>query len=315
MKTSDKKEKSNLSTSIFTFMLGANHVVPFAGKSIALILNIATNLKVPFTLTYLLIVLFACNNSSKTTLNENLILHLDFENSTKDKGANQLHAEPIGNIVYTNDAAVGKHAALFDGNRSFIQLPSNKTYFNGSYTICVWCKWDEAKQWSRVFDFNQSTPQSGNAVTLTIGRKETEANPLWFTQWITHKGNVIENILDFENRNPADADLLYNVKTQKWQHYALVYNADAENTLGIKTNAKQQEVPYSGRVDFYVDGEKVKSTFNCLKPQNMPTENNWLGRSAYPADPFFKGAMDDFRVYNRGLSPKEIAELFELKKE
>lgn len=27
------------------------------------------------------------------------------------------------------------------------------------------------------------------------------------------------------------------------------------------------------------------------------TRQNWLGRSQYPADPYFNGLMDDFRIY------------------
>lgn len=39
---------------------------------------------------------------------------------------------------------------------------------------------------------------------------------------------------------------------------------------------------------------------------------NWLGRSRFAADPFFKGWMDDFRIYDRILSPKEVSALYAL---
>ncbi|GAA2720208.1 immunoglobulin-like domain-containing protein [Cellulomonas aerilata] len=39
------------------------------------------------------------------------------------------------------------------------------------------------------------------------------------------------------------------------------------------------------------------------------TTENFIGRSLYPADPFFKGAVQDFRIYDRALTPDEVAEL------
>jgi hypothetical protein len=36
------------------------------------------------------------------------------------------------------------------------------------------------------------------------------------------------------------------------------------------------------------------------------TTNNWLGRSIYTADPYFNGAIDDFRIYDRALSEAEV---------
>ena len=45
------------------------------------------------------------------------------------------------------------------------------------------------------------------------------------------------------------------------------------------------------------------------------TTNNWLGRSQYSGtassgDPLFDGSVDDFRVYKRALSQREITDLF-----
>ena len=39
------------------------------------------------------------------------------------------------------------------------------------------------------------------------------------------------------------------------------------------------------------------------------TPSNWIGRSQDEADPFLNGTIDDFRIYQYGLSPEEIAGL------
>ncbi len=39
------------------------------------------------------------------------------------------------------------------------------------------------------------------------------------------------------------------------------------------------------------------------------TANDWIGRSEFTKDPFFDGAVDEFRIYDRALSPEEIQAL------
>jgi Concanavalin A-like lectin/glucanases superfamily len=64
-------------------------------------------------------------------------------------------------------------------------------------------------------------------------------------------------------------------------------------------------------VRLYVDGVQVgESTDVGLYPARLGnTPNNWIGRSQNPTDPFLTGLVDDFRIYQRGLSAKEIAKI------
>lgn len=65
------------------------------------------------------------------------------------------------------------------------------------------------------------------------------------------------------------------------------------------------------RVDIYRDGVLVETRFQTLIPalQNVPL---WLGRCAGLGGPsdFFKGLMDEARIYDRPLSEQEIYQLF-----
>jgi hypothetical protein len=36
------------------------------------------------------------------------------------------------------------------------------------------------------------------------------------------------------------------------------------------------------------------------------TTQNWLGRSQYQADPYFRGEISEFRIYDRALTEEEI---------
>jgi len=65
----------------------------------------------------------------------------------------------------------------------------------------------------------------------------------------------------------------------------------------------------------YVDGVSVESstarTAMTLRPAELGAmTNNWIGRSEFSNDPYFDGAIDEFRVYNRGLAASEITAIF-----
>jgi putative cell wall-binding protein len=62
----------------------------------------------------------------------------------------------------------------------------------------------------------------------------------------------------------------------------------------------------AGTIAFYVDGVKVSETASTLTPASVTDQSlNTIGRSPWP-DPFFKGAVSSFRVYDRVLSAAEI---------
>ncbi|MBN1312750.1 MAG: carbohydrate-binding protein, partial [Anaerolineae bacterium] len=47
-----------------------------------------------------------------------------------------------------------------------------------------------------------------------------------------------------------------------------------------------------------------------LSPSSLGSTNqNWIGRSQYAADPYLDGQVDDFRIYNRALSASEVGSL------
>jgi len=75
-----------------------------------------------------------------------------------------------------------------------------------------------------------------------------------------------------------------------WHHIALTMGADS--------------------VAIYVDGELAGSTRGItLRPSDINPVMCYLGRSQFPADPYFKGYLDDVRFYNYPLSQDEITEV------
>lgn len=77
-----------------------------------------------------------------------------------------------------------------------------------------------------------------------------------------------------------------------WQHIAVTLNGNT----GI----------------LYVNGSEVaRNTDMTLKPSDLApmAGGNFIGRSEWTADRYLKGSIDDFRLYNRALSPTEIGSI------
>ena len=61
----------------------------------------------------------------------------------------------------------------------------------------------------------------------------------------------------------------------------------------------------------YVNGQPVGTNNNMtLTPAALgATNNNWIGRSQFSADPFLAATVDDFQIYDHALSAADIAAL------
>ena len=64
-------------------------------------------------------------------------------------------------------------------------------------------------------------------------------------------------------------------------------------------------------VSIYLDGAQVAQQGPAaLRPSDLgETGNNFIGRSPFTGDPYLDGQVDEFRIYDRVLSPAEIGEL------
>jgi len=59
----------------------------------------------------------------------------------------------------------------------------------------------------------------------------------------------------------------------------------------------------------YLNGAAVATGSITIDPAAFTPTLNYLGDSQYAADPFFNGAIDDLRIYNRGLAAAEVSAL------
>ncbi len=184
-----------------------------------------------------------------------------------------------GNAVNAPTWSAGKldnALALASASSQYVALPSGTLDGLTDITIMTWVKPATIVTNTRVFDF-------GNGVTPTA----TAGGYLFLSP---SNGGVLRCSLttsgyNNEQRISGSSPLAAGV----WTHVAVTLSG------GV------------GRV--YVNGALVGSnTAMTLTPAALGTITNiYLGRSQFAADPYFNGAIDDFRIYSQALAASDIA--------
>lgn len=134
------------------------------------------------------------------------------------------------------------------------------------WTICFWTRWSGGDNWQRLFDFGNGTTQY---MFLTPSN-----------------GSEMRLVL----KNGGDEQVLGTgtpLKTFTWTHIAV--------TVGPE------------EVALYKDGVKVASSSTMtIRPSDFSPVLNYLGKSQFTSDPYFKGYYDDVRIYNEVLDATEL---------
>ena len=165
-------------------------------------------------------------------------------------------------------AGVNGQALNFNGTNNYVTLPAGIMNV-GDITIATRIFWNGGAIWQRIFDFGTGTSQYFFLTPNSV------SGTLRFA--ITTSGNGAEQRLDTGTMMPSN----------QWIHLAVVLQGGTVGKL-------------------YVNGALAVSNAITLRPSNMNPSLNYIGKSQFP-DPLFNGKMDDFQIYNRALSPFELA--------
>ncbi|MCL5280422.1 MAG: discoidin domain-containing protein [Planctomycetes bacterium] len=165
-------------------------------------------------------------------------------------------------------------AVELDGSNDYVELPIGDLINTlESTTFAVWVNWagSSTGSWQRIFDFG-----SGTSVYafLAANRSGTQS-----PRFAMRSATVGEQVVT------APAAL-----GTGWHHLAVAIDS-ATMTMQM-----------------YLDGDLVRSAATTILPKAMGvTTQNWIARSQYPADAYYKGDVDDLRLYDRALSQDEVA--------
>jgi autotransporter-associated beta strand protein len=153
----------------------------------------------------------------------------------------------------------------------YVTLPTALMSSVNDFTIATWAKVDASATWARIFDFGSGT---ANYMFLTA-RASTG-----YVRYEIINGGVVQQI-----------NSTVQITAGGWHHFAVTLTG----TVGI----------------LYVDGVEIgRNTAMTKKPSTLGnTTQNWIGKSQWTSDPLLNGSVDEFRIYNKGLSASEILAL------
>ena len=158
---------------------------------------------------------------------------------------------------------------------------------------------------------------AGQQQYLTLGPFSTGSVGLTFSCWFRSSSSGSQaRIFDFGNGQKSDNIVLSLVNNNLQLSVFLQAKSTIFNT-GINLNNNQwyhvtwvlsPSVPWQ----VYVDGTAVTvaGSVNAF-PRAVQRSSNFLGKSNWPSQPYFNGAIRDFRTYQRDLSPSEAYLLYE----
>lgn len=157
-----------------------------------------------------------------------------------------------------------------DGMNAYAEMPT--AILNGldELTLSTWVNLQDLRTWQRIFDFGNGTDRYLFLTPMSETGKMK----------IAIKNGGGEQFIDSAVVFPVDS----------WTHVAFTWSGDA----GI----------------LYLNGHEVaRNEELSIKPSDLAgTTGNFIGKSQFDVDPYLTGRVDEVRLYNRALSPDEIAD-------
>ncbi len=190
-------------------------------------------------------------------------------------------ADFIGGIAWNGNlpnggSFFGGQLTLTSNSQHYVSLPAGIVSTLNDFTIETWIRLNSTANWSRIFDFGNST-----TVNMFLTPQNGGDGRLRFA--ITTSGGGAEQQI---NTGAAlSAGVSYHIAVTLKGNTGILY----VNGAAVGTNSAM-----------------------TLRPSSLgSTANNYIGRSQYP-DPYFNGAIDEFRIYSAALSSSEIAATYTL---
>ncbi len=220
---------------------------------------------------------FLCLVTGRTFAQGEMVLHFPFDNTVEDKSQFSHMAFPQGNISYVEDRFGRPCKAIYlNGVDAFLEVPSSRQLdrIQTQYTLTTWFKIEDNGDGYRWL----SLACKGDQPT------ETDNNPQFRTQLlqtptqstVSLNTEFTEFDTDFQNH-----PFMYG----RWMFVAMVYDGNE-----VKT---------------YINGRKVWS-FPYSGKMNKNQAPLHIGKDIPGALEFFKGALDDFRIFNYALDDQQI---------
>ena len=193
------------------------------------------------------------------------------EDNIDDSSGNGLNGTLTNDPTFVDGMADMGKALSFDGTDDYATLPIGELMSTLSdITVATWSNYSgTGGGWQRLFDLG-----SGTSAYLFLSPNGGGSQ----MRVALRTATVGEQIIAYSKALPTG-----------WHHIAVTIDS---STMTMK---------------LYLDGELVASGATTLLPKDMGvTTQNWIAKSQYAGDAYFKGVVDDFRIYTRALTKGEV---------
>jgi fibronectin type 3 domain-containing protein len=210
--------------------------------------------------------------SAPQLVNRAVVASYTFEGNTND-GTGTRHASAKGGATAPGYAAGfgGGQAISLSGANQYVQLPVNSG-LSRDITLSAWVYWNGGNAWQRVFDFGSEIEKF---MMLTV---KDGTGKIGFTMTTSRGTDGTINLA-----GPT-------MPTATWTHLAATFNGETAT--------------------LYVNGLPVATGSSPRLSPMFSQTFCYLGRSMYNGDPYFNGRIDNFRIYNYGLTGDEVYSLW-----
>jgi len=217
--------------------------------------------------------LLCFNLNSQVDLEDGLVAFYPFNGNSTDESSKNNNGNIVGATLVNDRFNNDDSAYNFDGN-DYIIVNDSPSLRPINFSISLWCKFDNISGLQLMIDKH-------------LGADELDSYEIWFQS--NDVWGTISNFSGFDNF----VDTPLNPTLDEWYHIVYIYD-DENNTQAL-----------------YVDSV-LGSTENANKSISYDNEPLLIGASNDQQVPkfFFKGDLDDIRIYNRVINEDEITALY-----
>lgn len=227
-------------------------------------------------LSLLFLLFIQINNCTSQNLNVGLVAYYPFNGNALDMSGYQNHGIVHGAKLTEDRFGEPNKAFSFDGYSTWIEIPDNDKWDFGAndFTICYW-------EYRPVY-------QGAKAV---LARNNSQYSP-YVIGYGYPEGNVMFTYMSSNGSrwNIVDRADMGNIEMNKWNFFAITRNG--MNFKIYRNNILKSE--FSSSLAF-------PNVSNPVQIGTTQENTTW-----------FKGSLDDIRVYNRALTQNEIQNLYSL---
>lgn len=190
----------------------------------------------------------------------------------------------LGSPTEVEGVIEGQKALYFNGAGDAIRVAHSSNLVPTSFTISLWFKRDGAQvTWSNLFRKGGGSPY---ALPFNIG---------FVTHYDDNIGFAVGYMMDGGGKGYSEVRTGRIIEDDTWYHLVATHDNN------------------SGAMYLYIDGKVVDETMKPNWPVATDTSPIDIG-SEFGSGQYFKGTLDDIRLYSSAMTVGSVAQIYNLEK-